>query len=64
MVGTEPARMLLMCAPAGFEKFVVELSAPLDAAPAPPDMARLADAAARFNIDLLGPLPDDPGVGE
>jgi len=64
VVGTEPARMLLMCAPAGFEKFVVELSAPLDAAPAPPDMARLADAAARFNIDLLGPLPDDPGVGE
>ncbi len=64
VVGTEPARMLLLCAPGGFEKFVVELCAPLDAAPAPPDMARLAAAAARFNIDLLGPLPDDQGMKE
>jgi mannose-6-phosphate isomerase-like protein (cupin superfamily) len=61
VVGTEPARMLLMCVPAGFEKFVLELCSPLEAAPAAPDMARLADAAARFNVDLLGPLPEDPG---
>ncbi len=60
VVGEQPARMLLMCSPAGFEKFMLELCAPLDAVPAPPDMAKLAAAAARFNVDLLGPLPDDP----
>ena len=61
VLGSRPARMLLLCAPAGFEKFVLELCAPVDAVPGPPDMARLMDAAARFNIDILGPLPDDPG---
>jgi ketosteroid isomerase-like protein/mannose-6-phosphate isomerase-like protein (cupin superfamily) len=61
VVGAAPARMLLMCAPAGFEKFVLELCAPLDAPPAPPDLAKLMAVAARFNIDVLGPLPDDPG---
>jgi ketosteroid isomerase-like protein/quercetin dioxygenase-like cupin family protein len=60
VVGTRPARMLLMCAPAGFEKFMLELCAPLDAEPAPPDMATLAAAAARFALDILGPLPEDP----
>src|SRR5215467_11382489 len=39
VIGTAPARMLLMCAPAGFERFVRELSTPLDAVPAPPEMA-------------------------
>ena len=60
VVGSRPARMLLMCAPAGFEKFVLELCSPLDAEPGPPDMAKLMAAAARFKIDILGPLPDDP----
>lgn len=60
VVGDQSARMLLLCAPAGFEKFVLELCSPLDAPPGPPDMAKLVDAAARFNIDLLGPLPNDP----
>ena len=60
VMGAQPARMLLMCAPAGFEKFALELCAPVDAIPAPPDMARLVAAAARFNVDILGPLPDDP----
>jgi mannose-6-phosphate isomerase-like protein (cupin superfamily) len=60
VVGSGPARMLIMSAPAGFEKFVLELCAPVDATPAPPDMATLIAAAARFNIDILGPLPDEP----
>ena len=60
LVGEQPARMLLLCSPAGFEKFVLELCAPLDAAPAPPDMAALMVAAATYNIDLLGPLPEEP----
>ena len=60
VVGPGPARMLLMCAPSGFERFALELSAPLDAVPAPPEMSKLMAAAARFTIDILGPLPDDP----
>lgn len=60
VVGTEPARMLLMCAPAGFEKFAIALSAPVDAMPVPPDMGTLMAAAAAFNVDILGPLPEEP----
>ena len=62
VVGSQPARMLLMCAPAGFEKFVLELCAPVDSVPAPPDMAALMAAAAKYNLDILGPLPEDPGM--
>jgi quercetin dioxygenase-like cupin family protein len=58
VVGNAPARMLLLCAPAGFEHFVLEMSEP-DAAPsAPPDMAKLMTLAAKYKIDILGPLPD------
>jgi uncharacterized protein (TIGR02246 family) len=60
VMSAQPARMLLMCAPAGFEKFALELCAPVDAVPAPPDMAKLVAAASRFSVDILGPLPDDP----
>jgi uncharacterized protein (TIGR02246 family) len=62
VVGSRPARMLLMCAPAGFEKFVLELCSPLDAVPGLPDMKTLMAAAARFNVEILGPLPEEPGV--
>ena len=62
VVGSQPARMLLMCAPAGFERFVGELCVPLDAAPTTPDLAKLMEAAATFNIDILGPLPDEPSA--
>ena len=55
VLGDSPARMLLLCAPGGFEQFVVELSA---AEPAPPDMEKLVAVAAKYNIDILGPLPD------
>ena len=60
VVGKMPARILLLCAPAGFEGFVRDLSMPLDAAPAPPDMALLMAAAAKYNIEILGPLPEQP----
>jgi quercetin dioxygenase-like cupin family protein len=62
VTSTTPARMLLLCSPAGFEKFVLELCTPLDAPPGPPEMTKLMAAAARFNIDILGPLPAEPGV--
>ena len=60
VVGTTPARMLLLCAPAGFERFVRELSAPVDAVSAPPDMAVLVATAAKYHVDILGPLPEQP----
>lgn len=60
VMGERPARMLLMCAPAGFEKFVLELCSPLDAVPGPPEMATLIATAGRFNVNILGPLPDNP----
>ena len=60
VMGTTPARMLLLGAPAGFEQFVFELRMPLDAAPAPPDMALLIATAARYGVDILGPLPEMP----
>ena len=56
-----PARMLLLCAPAGFEQFAIDLSEPEPApgvTPAPPDMGRLVATAAKYSIDILGPLPE------
>jgi mannose-6-phosphate isomerase-like protein (cupin superfamily) len=60
VIGTTPARMLLLGAPAGFERFVRELSAPVDAVPAPPDVAILVATAAKYGVDILGPLPQEP----
>jgi mannose-6-phosphate isomerase-like protein (cupin superfamily)/ketosteroid isomerase-like protein len=60
VIGSTNARMLVQCAPAGFEGFVRELSMPLDAVPAPPDMALVVATAAKYGMDILGPLPDMP----
>ena len=57
VVGSIPARMLLLCAPAGFESFVLELSVPFNDF-TPPDMAKLMAVAAKYKIDILGPLPE------
>lgn len=62
IVGTAPARMLLLCAPAGFERFVLEMGEDLTSPPAPPDMAKLVTLAAKYKIDVLGPLPEEAGV--
>jgi quercetin dioxygenase-like cupin family protein len=59
IVGNTPARMLLLCAPAGFENFVLEMSEPDAAPPTPPDMAKLMTLAAKYKIDILGPLPEE-----
>jgi quercetin dioxygenase-like cupin family protein len=61
-IGTAPARMLLLCAPAGFERFVLEMSEDFTSPPAPPDMTKLISLAAKYKIDILGPLPEEPGV--
>ena len=60
IIGDKPARLLLLAAPSGFEQFVLELATPLDAPPAPPDLQMLVATAARYGIDILGPLPDSP----
>lgn len=55
VLGDKPARLLLLCAPGGFEQFVLDMSEP---APAPPDMAKLVAVAAKYQIDIHGPLPE------
>jgi uncharacterized RmlC-like cupin family protein len=59
--GTEPARILLLNTPAGFESFPVEVgeaAKELTIPPAePPDMDKLMAIAAKYDIDILGPLP-------
>lgn len=62
VIGTTPARMLLMCAPAGFERFVLEMGEDIASPAAPPDMAKLVALAAKYKIDILGPLPEEAGV--
>jgi quercetin dioxygenase-like cupin family protein len=61
VLGESPARMLLLCAPGGFEQFVLDLGEPEPApgaSPSAPDMGMLMSAAARFDIEILGPLPE------
>jgi quercetin dioxygenase-like cupin family protein len=59
VVGNSPARMLLLCTPGGFERFTVELGEPdMSLPPVPPDMGKLMAVAAKYKIDILGPLPE------
>ena len=63
-ISSERARFLLVVEPAGFEQFVYALSEPapeLEIPPAPtapPDMAAMAELAAKHGIEILGP----PGI--
>jgi hypothetical protein len=59
VVGDAAARMLLLCCPGGFAQFVAEMSEP---APAPPDMAKLMTLAAKYKVEIHGPLPEQPGT--
>jgi quercetin dioxygenase-like cupin family protein len=60
VIGNAPARMLVLCAPSGFEKFLKQMGEPIDHAPAPHDPARLTETAALFGITIHGPLPPEP----
>lgn len=51
VAGTMPARILYMTIPAGFDQFVAEQELP--ASKAEPEIA-----AARYKIEILGPLPE------
>jgi hypothetical protein len=52
--------MLILCSPAGFEHFVLAQAVDIASPPAPPDMAKLMELAARHRIDIHGPLPGQP----
>jgi quercetin dioxygenase-like cupin family protein len=58
VVGRNPAAMLLLCTPGGFERFVLELATDMTTPPAPPDIEKLVSTAAKYGIDILGPLPE------
>ncbi len=60
IVGSAPARILLLCAPGGFEHFVLEQATPIADPPSPPDMPKLMALAAKFQIEIHGPLPEEP----
>jgi quercetin dioxygenase-like cupin family protein len=62
VVGTSPARFLILTTPGGFEGFVMEMGQPASAltlpAPMPPDLDKLIAVAAKYRIEVLGPLPE------
>ena len=60
VTGHSPARMLILCAPAGFERFVLDQTTPITEPPSPPDMGKLMMLAAKYGIDIHGPLPEEP----
>lgn len=53
VTGDKPARFFILNLPAGFEQFIIEMSEA-----GPPDINKLMSLAARYNIDILGPLPE------
>jgi quercetin dioxygenase-like cupin family protein len=55
--GDAPARVLLLATPGRFAGFIADLSSPEPPTSAP-DMGVLLATAARYSIDILGPLPE------
>jgi quercetin dioxygenase-like cupin family protein len=55
-----PARMLVVCTPAGFEQFIMDQATPMVEPPSPPDMNRMIALAERHEIEIHGPLPEAP----
>jgi quercetin dioxygenase-like cupin family protein len=59
VVGSEPAKMLMMLMPAGLEKYFEELSQlPSEE---PPDMEKVIEISARYGIEFLSPSNNTPG---
>jgi quercetin dioxygenase-like cupin family protein len=57
-----PTRLLILTTPAGFEHFVLEMGEPAGASgspsASPPDMEKLMRLAAKYQIGILGALPE------
>lgn len=62
VIGQQPARMLVMCTPGGFERFILDQATPLAEPPSTPDMQRLMELAERYGIEIHGPLPALPAA--
>jgi hypothetical protein len=62
VTGSGPARLLMMTGDRDFAEFVREISQPAKGAdlPAPsePDLERVVATAARYGMEILGPMPD------
>jgi len=62
VLGPTPVHALVLTAPAGFDSFVVEAGEPARTLtlpePKPPDMAKMMALAAKYQIEIIGPLPD------
>lgn len=62
VAGEKPARFLVLTTPAGFDGFVREAGEPTSELvlpePSQPDIPRLTAIAARYGIEILGPLPE------
>jgi quercetin dioxygenase-like cupin family protein len=62
ITGTGPARLLQFNFPGGLERFFMELGEPTaqSALPpaGPPDVAKLASIARKYQMEILGPAPE------
>jgi len=62
VVSDDECRMLVQVTPAGLEAFFAEVGAPAERLetppPSEPDVAALTEAAAEYQLDILGPLPE------
>jgi quercetin dioxygenase-like cupin family protein len=62
--GDEPLRVLVIATASGFDRFVAEAGDPAQELtvppPAEPDFERLAAAAEKYGIEILGPLELEP----
>ena len=60
--GTAPARLLHLNTPGGFEHFFQDMGEPAQTLTIPPpgpiDMEKLMVLATKYNIEILGPLPE------
>lgn len=62
VVSDDVCRMLIQVTPAGLEEFFAEVGGPAERLetppPAEPDVVALTEAAAGYQLDILGPLPE------
>jgi quercetin dioxygenase-like cupin family protein len=62
VVGSSPSRFLVLATPGGFEGFIAEAGEPARElvlpVPSAPDMGKLVPLAAKYSIEILGPLPE------
>lgn len=62
VVGDSPAKYLVFATPGGFDRFVMEAGQPATSmtlpVPTSLDLDKLVALAAKFRIEILGPLPE------